>query len=149
MTMRAKDALSEYARHMTQHETTDADPHKLIQMLLSGALKNISLAKNTIKENKQLSVKDIASKGSWTSAAISIIECLRASLNKEKGGKIAENLDMLYDYMRWRLVAANLNNDIEIYDEVSALLTDIKVSWDTIREPSLKYINETNHGKEN
>lgn len=141
MTLRAQDALSQYAREMTDYETSEADPHKLIQMLLAGALRNIAIACH-IAQQENISIKDLATKGSSTSAAISILECLRASLNKEKGGKIAENLDMLYDYMRWRLVAANLHNDAEIYSEVSKLLTEIKVAWDTIRDPALKFLEE-------
>jgi flagellin-specific chaperone FliS len=35
--------------------------------------------------------------------------------------------------MVMRLVAANLNNDVAILDEVAGLLTELKGAWDSIR----------------
>ncbi len=45
---------------------------------------------------------------------------------------MAENLDRLYDYMERQLLQANLKNDVNILDEVSSLLKEIKVGWDAI-----------------
>ena len=108
-----------------------ADPHRLISMLFQGALMAIANAKNSIMR------KDIAAKGAAISKALAIIdEGLNASLDKSVGGELAQNLSSLYDYMVMRLVAANLQNDVDILNEVARLLTDLKEAWDSIRQPS-------------
>lgn len=103
-----------------------ATPHRLIQMLLEGAIEKINLAKGYMQR------KEVALKGSHISWAISIIEGLRMSLDQEAGGDIATNLDALYDYMGRRLVEANLRNDTVMLDEVAGLLKEIKMAWDAI-----------------
>lgn len=107
-----------------------ADSHKLIALLFQGALLAIANAKNSLLR------KDIATKGAAISKAILIIgEGLQASLDKKVGGELAQSLDQLYSYMIARLSLANVNNDVEILDEVSRLLNEIKGAWDAIRQP--------------
>ncbi len=65
--------------------------------------------------------------------AVSIIGGLRDSLDHKKGGSIAENLDSLYEYMTYRLMEANLKDDITMLDEVYQLLSEIKTAWDGIQ----------------
>jgi len=60
---------------------------------------------------------------------------LRASLDKDKGGDIATNLDALYEYIGRQLLSANLDNNEAILDEVSGLLVDVKMAWDAINVP--------------
>lgn len=77
---------------------------------------------------------EIAAKGKSISHAILIIDSgLKASLDKNAGGDLAQNLSALYDYMSQRLLIANLKNDIDALDEVSGLLTDLKGAWEEIR----------------
>ena len=121
-----RGAINQYAKVKTNAAIEDASPHKLIQMLMEGALEKIAMAKNFIDRG------DIANKGSHISWAISIIDGLKVSLNKDAGGEIAENLDMLYDYMQRRLVEANMHSDKSILDEVAGLLNEIKGAWDAI-----------------
>jgi len=118
--------VSQYKQVGAQTGVESATPHRLIQMLLEGALEKINLAKGYMQRS------DIALKGTHISWAISIIDGLRMSLDKEAGGEIAENLDALYDYMGRRLVEANLNNDPVILTEVTGLLLEIKSAWDAI-----------------
>ena len=125
---RAQGALKEYGKVGVQSGAAFASPHRLIQMLLEGALEKISSAKGFMER------KDIEKKGNYISWAISIIEGLRISLDFEKGGEIAENLNGLYEYMKVRLVEANLHNSQEMLDEVATLLNTIKAGWDAIPE---------------
>ncbi len=143
--MDAQSALKQYKKEMTNNEVDDSDPHRLIQMLMEGALKNIVMAKNYC-EKPTMRTQEIADKGSKISSAISIIDCLQGSLDHDKGGAIAQNLDSLYDYMKMRLVEANLKNSVEILDEVNKLLLDIKVAWDAIRDQALR-MNQTQTDK--
>ena len=57
---------------------------------------------------------------------------LRASLDLEKGGSIADNLDSLYEYMQGRLNVAIEEVDIDALSEVYNLLEEVKSGWDGI-----------------
>lgn len=119
-------AMNKYAQVGNQSTAAFANPHRLIQMLMEGALEKISKSKGFMKNG------DVAKKGEHISWAISIIEGLRVSLDHTQGGKISENLESLYIYMNSRLTQANLHNSIEMLDEVTGLLIDIKSGWDAI-----------------
>jgi len=105
---------------------TDADPHRLVLMLLEGALDKMATVKGLIMRG------EIAKKGEVIGQAISIIGGLRSSLDLSKGGEIAANLDNLYEYIERQLIQANLKNNIEIVNEVVSLLREIKTAWDSI-----------------
>jgi flagellar protein FliS len=132
MNMNAHTATNAYSKVSIESGVIGADPHKLIAMLFQGALLAIANAKNAMLR------KDIPTKGSAISKAMLIIdEGLKASLDKKVGGELAQSLDQLYDYMIARLLTANLNNDAEILDEVSRLLSELKGAWDGIRQTAL------------
>jgi flagellar protein FliS len=122
------NGLQAYQRVNAQTSITDADPHKLIQLLYSGALERINMAKARMQAN------DIEGKGRLISKAIEIIGGLRSFLDFEKGGDLAERLEELYDYMERTLFEANVKNDPAKLDEVAELLRSIKEGWDGIRE---------------
>jgi flagellar protein FliS len=126
--MNMNSAMNEYKKAGVHAEVMDADPHRLIQMLMEGALERISIAKGAMQQ------KNVALKGERISSAISIVEGLRGSLNMEAGGDISANLESMYDYMTRRLMEANLKDDVEMLDEVADLMRKIKSGWDEIPE---------------
>ena len=103
-----------------------ADPHRLIQMLMEGALQRMLTARLALQHG------NVAEKGKNIGLAISIIDGLRDALDLEKGGEIASNLDELYVYMSRRLLEANLHSDEEKIGEVVQLMRTIKSSWDAV-----------------
>ena len=121
-----RTALNQYKSVGVQGGIENASPHRLIQMLMEGALDKISTATGAMERG------DIPVKGKHIGWAISIIGGLRTSLDKQAGGEIAQNLDDLYDYMERRLFEANVRNEPGILDEVAGLLREIKGAWDTI-----------------
>ena len=126
--MNTSSAIRAYNKVGLESSVTAADPHKLISMLYQGALLAIANARSGILRN------DIPGKGASISKAMAIIgEGLHASLDKSVGGELVQNLASLYDYMVYRLFAANLNNDVVALDEVTRLLADLKDAWDSIR----------------
>lgn len=127
-------ALDEYRRFGLTNRVESATPHRLIQMLMEGALQKIAAAK------QQLANGDVSGKGQQIGWAISMIDGLRASLDKSGDGddSIAQNLDDLYDYMNRRLFEANLRNEAEYLDEVTGLLEQIKEAWDAIPEDIIR-----------
>jgi flagellar protein FliS len=120
-------AVSKY-RQGSSSEVEYAPPHRLVQMLMEGALDRIAAAKGDIER------KDIEARSGQITWAISIVDGLRASLNLEVGGEIAANLDRLYEYMIRRLGEANAHNDIVPLDEVASLLKELKGAWDAMPE---------------
>lgn len=136
-TSKLNSAVEEYNKINITSGVEAADPHRLIQMLMQGALEKIAIAKGYLERD------DIANKGVHISWAISIIEGLRTSLNMKEGGEIAQNLEDMYEYMIRRLLRANLENDIDLLDEVSTLLLTVKSAWDKL--PDL-IVDENNEG---
>lgn len=122
------NALKSYGQGGRQASVEDATPHRLVQMLMEKALEKIATAKGFMLR------REIVRKGENISSAIAIVGGLRASLDKDKGADIAQNLDALYDYMERRLLEANLYNKPEYLDEVLALMKEIKTAWDAIPE---------------
>ena len=104
-----------------------ASPHKLTLMLFDAALLALLMAQ------QHMNAKETENKGKAISRAIMLIDNgLRASLNKEAGGAIAQNLDALYAYMGEQLLMANVKNQPELVLEVHLLLTDLRASWQAI-----------------
>jgi flagellar protein FliS len=122
------NGLQAYQRVNTQTSITDADPHKLIQLLYNGAIERINMAK------ARMQAKDYAGKAQLLNKAIEIIGGLRSFLDFEKGGELAGQLEALYEYMERSLLEASAKNDIAKLDEVIGLLRSVKDGWDSIRE---------------
>ncbi len=116
----------EYRKVGVQTGVENASPHKLIQMLLDGAVEKVQLARGYAER------QEIAKKGETVSWAMAIIDGLRSSLDMSRGGEVAANLDALYDYMLRRLTEANLANDVAMLDEVAKLLSEIRDGWNGI-----------------
>jgi len=123
--------VGQYATVGTQTGITEASPHRLIQMLLDGALDKIARAKGAMQR------RQIEEKGNNITSAGSIVLGLRSSLDMEAGGELAANLDNLYDYMFRRLMDAHINNEEAALDEVASLLREIKNGWDAIPQETI------------
>ncbi len=134
--MNPNNAAKHYQTVFSQTSIVDADPHRLIQVLMESTLEKLSLAKGFMQRN------NIHDKGVNISLALSMIEALQTSLDKEKGAEIAENLFELYDYMMRSLLEANLQNDTNKIDEVIKLLLVIKDAWDNAPKQLQKDSNE-------
>jgi len=124
----ARTALGQYNKTAVQTGIESASPHRLIQMLMDGALEKIARAKGFMQRG------DIQAKGQQIGWAISIIQGLKTSLNKAEGGEIAQNLEDLYIYMQQCLIESNRDNDIAKLNEVTDLMRQIKEAWDAIGE---------------
>ncbi len=109
-------------------QATTADPHQLIAMLFDGALQTLASAKGAMQR------KQIAEKGLLIGKVISIVDGLRAYLNFEQGGEIAQNLSDLYLYIENALFEANFKNDENKLDEIGLLLGTLRSGWAGIRE---------------
>lgn len=118
--------LKFYQKEATKTSLADADPYQVIQLLMTGVMDSLALAKGAIER------KDYAIKGKALAKASTIIESLRASLDFENGGDISQNLFDLYTYMLDRLVEATTAKDTVIIEEVAKIFREIKAGWDMI-----------------
>ncbi|MES9967594.1 MAG: flagellar export chaperone FliS [Sedimenticola sp.] len=109
-------------------EANYATPHRLVQMLMEGALDKIATAKGALERG------DVQERHNNVTWATSIIDALRSSLDFSKGGEIATNLDALYTYMNRQLLVADVESDASALDEVASLLKEIKQAWDAMPE---------------
>jgi flagellar protein FliS len=123
-----RKGASQYGKIAAESEAGFASPHRLVQMLMEGALDKIATAKGAMAR------RDYEGKSAQITWATSIINGLRSGLDMETGGEIANNLNDLYAYMNRRLIDANVANDVSILDEVSSLMVEIKSAWDAMPE---------------
>ncbi|MCM2459643.1 flagellar export chaperone FliS [Pseudomonas sp. LARHCG127] len=126
-------ALRQYQKIGAQAQTSEASPHRLVQMLMEGGLDRIAQAKGAMER------KDIASRGILISKAIGIVGGLREGLDLENQAESVAELDALYAYMMKRLAEANVKADPKILDEVADLLRTVKEGWDAIAAPGPQF----------
>jgi flagellar protein FliS len=117
-----------YHRVHVESGAQSGDPHKLIEMLLQGAIDAIHKARGALER------QDMRVKGEQVSKAVRIVEeGLRAALDPTVGGQIAVELDQLYGYVVRKLTLANLRNDDHALMECVQLLAPIHEAWSSIR----------------
>lgn len=122
-----RNAAHAYANVGLETGVAAASPQQLIVMLYEGAELAVRMAIKHINEG------DLAKKSSAiTKASSIIIEGLRAALDPQQGGAIAQQLDALYDYMNKRLMLAHLNNQTAPLEEVLGLLRELRGAWQQI-----------------
>lgn len=120
-----------HAYFQTNVSTTDQG-HLLI-MLYDGALKFLA------KAREKILAKDFAQKGILISKVIDIINELAASLNMEKGGSLATNLNNLYLLCTARLLQANLKMDVKALDSVVKILEGLRSAYaEILNRPEAK-----------
>src|SRR4029453_1193136 len=111
--------LAAYSSAQAHGGVAAADPHRLIVMLMDGALERITTARGCMARG------DMTEKARLLNRAVSIIGELRNSLDLKAGGQLATNLGELYDYMGRRLLKATSENRVEMLHEASGVLQQI------------------------
>jgi flagellar protein FliS len=115
--------LATYNSVATHGGVAAGDPHRLVLMLMDGAMERIAMARGCLQRG------DIGQKAALLQRVVSIISELRSSLDLQRGGAMARNLDDLYDYMERQLVRGNCENSLGYLDEVGSLLVEIRSAW--------------------
>ncbi len=103
-----------------------ADPGKLVIMCYEGAIDNLMIAKQKNAEKKY------EEKSRRINKAKDIIDELMCSLDFEKGGLIARNLESLYNYMTRRILHADANRSMDAIDEVVGMLRELLSAWEEV-----------------
>lgn len=115
----SQNAASQY---QTQQIMT-ASPAMLVFMLFEKAISCLKEAIKAIEDN------EIEVRWRANGRAMEIISHLQLTLDTDKGGEIAANLDRLYSYMLTRLPKIDIRNEAEAAREVIGLLEPLRESW--------------------
>lgn len=98
-----------------------ATPAELTLMLYEGAIKFCNIAVKAIED------KDIEKAHTNIVKAEKIIEEFQATLNHKY--EVAKDFDNVYNYLRDRLIQANMKKDKEILGEVLGHLRTMRDTW--------------------
>jgi len=104
-----------------------ADPVELVSMLYQACTAAVRDARYHLAEGR------IAERSQSINKAFGILVELNASLDHEKGGEISQRLAALYDYMRRRLLDANMQQSDPPLTEVLGLLSTLSEGWAGVR----------------
>ena len=120
--------MNKAAQAYFQTKVSTTDQGQLLLMLYDGALTFIQQARAKMIAN------DYAGKGILISKVIDIISELSASLNMDKGGSLAVNLNNLYLLCTARLLRANLKMDMDSLNSVESILSGLRGAYAQIIE---------------
>ncbi len=109
----------------TAHVMT-SDPATLVALLYDKAVACLKAAVQAIHSD------EIETRWENNTRAQEIIHHLFKTLDLEKGGEIASNLEALYSYMLLRLPDVDMNNDARVAEEVIELLEPLRASWNQL-----------------
>lgn len=104
-----------------QNSVTTASPQELTLMLYNGCLKFIKLAKRAMDEGK------IEEKNTNLIKAQNIIREFQITLDRDV--EISQGLDQLYEYINFRLMEANMKNDLVILEDAEAQVKELRDTW--------------------
>ena len=106
-----------------EQDIRTADPVTLVARVLEIALVQLSRARAALA-SKQMSAKGMAVQR--TARCLSL---LQASLDKERGGAAASNMDRLYEYLQRRLGEGHRRNDDAALAEIAKHLGELGSAW--------------------
>lgn len=122
--MYSKNAHKKY----TNVQVSTVDRGRLLLMMYDGGINFLRHAKDGLEN------KDIVKFARFLSKGQAIIAELMNTLDFESGGKIAEDLDRLYDFMLFYLTEANLQKDPKKVGRVIELLETIANAYREVLE---------------
>lgn len=114
--------VSAYQSVAAHGSVAAADPHRLVLLLLEGALSRITLAR-ACNERAQRQERN-----RHLERAMAMVGELRASLDLTQG-PLARNLDELYDFVIRQLLIGQLANDTRDISGAASVLQEIRLAW--------------------
>ncbi len=115
--------MNAYTNQYQQNHIATASREQILLMLYDGAIRFAKQAKQGIID------EDMEIKGRYIGKTMAIISEFSTSLDHEVGGKIAADLDALYNYIINELSKANVKNTTEPLDIVIGMLQDLRNTW--------------------
>jgi flagellar secretion chaperone FliS len=119
-----------YGSSLTQRyqETSvnTASGEQLVVMLYEGAIKSLRTAVADIE------AKNIEGKRQAVDKALGIVQHLQDTLDRERGGHIAADLDRLYTYIISRILDGSAKLEVAPIQEAVKLLTPLLSAWEEV-----------------
>lgn len=112
-----------------RNQILSASPEKLIVLLYDGAIQQLSRAQTALESGGSVQSAEI---GIALGKAMAILGELRSSLDLERGGEIATNLDRLYDFCLDQIYTTNIERSAAPIEPPIKVLRTLKESWDAI-----------------
>ncbi len=123
-----------YGNKLSQYKRTNVETAsgiELVVMCYEHAIRFLREAKEHYENEEYLE------KGRALQRALDIINELKCSLDFDRGGEIANNLDSIYNFLIKSLLHADIQRDLHIFDSVSEILSELKEAWESIIHKSL------------
>ena len=118
-----------YSKLSSRYERTEIATAGKIDLVILCYEKTIQSLRQVILNYE---AKDYAAKAKAFTRAMNLINELQNSLDCEKGGEIAKNLDSIYSYLTRRLLDADIKKDISVFEEGVRILSELKEAWEGI-----------------
>ena len=109
-----------------KNSVNTATPLQQVILLYERAIIALKAAKEDIAQG------NIQSKINNITKVSDIIRALDSALDFEKGGDIAKNLHMLYDFIERSLFQVHAKNDTQLIDDLVEILEKLKEGWEGI-----------------
>jgi flagellar protein FliS len=119
---------------ITEAAIYQKSPQEITALLYEACLTNLEEAVDDIKN------KDYVIANQKLKKANDIVWRLGAGINYE-AGIIADQLDMLYNYIAGKLIEANLKKDITIIQEVQNIIEELLTAWNAGMKNKQQNIN--------
>ena len=104
-------------------EAQSASPMQLVVMLYDGALRFLSEARAA------QTTGDLARRAHALRRVTAIVAECHSTLDLERGGAVAADLDRLYSYISTRLLDVTVHRDATALEEVHKLMTTLRQAW--------------------
>ncbi len=112
-----------------QNLVENSNPIRLVILLYDKAIACLEEAIEATEKGLE-ELENLKTKAENLSKVVDILTVLKASLDKEKGKEIAENLDQIYDVLISEVIRANMTNDVEIMKGVKDILSELRSAWE-------------------
>lgn len=122
------DAYQSYQSVHLESRTAVASPVQLVLVLMDGLLDELARAR------AHIAARRYELKAASLEKCVAIINGLSSALDTDAGSEVVHNLARLYDYCAERLYRAGSDLKVELVDEVSRLLVQIRGGWQGVLE---------------
>ena len=124
--MNLSTAISSYKQVRVTEISDEESPHELIRIVFGVLQDNINVLKENVKYTDERWEKPF-------NKCMFALSILRESLDFDKGGEIASNLDSLYAFSQKTMLKAVGKSDTDNLNIVSDIIKELSSAWDEIK----------------
>ena len=128
--MNLSTAIESYKQVKVTEVADEESPHELIRIVFSVLLENVEGLKKNVKHTDARWEKPF-------NKCMFALSILRESLDFDKGGDIATQLDNLYAFCQKTLLSAVGKSSPEPLETVHTVIADLSSAWDEIKPVTL------------